>query len=118
MAMAMFNLEKEAWFQPDPDYVQVQAFMRTADFPKQFTNDVELRLEPCLENSYIERVPDDEKGFVKVGICLNEEDKLKTELHATPSNLQSTIFEIRVSKCQNRTSCKTASEFQKYVLEN
>ena len=47
--------------------------MRSNVFTDQHVDEVELEMESCINNSYIETVPDQEKDLVKAGICIKND---------------------------------------------
>ena len=78
----------------------------------------ELRLESCKENSYRETVSEEDKPYIDAGLCVSDEDYEKVNLHAAPDNSQSSIYEIRVSKCHGKPTCKSETEIQQYLSKN
>ena len=79
--------------------------------------DVELRLEPCTENQYIDRVPEDQVVYVSKAICVANEDYSKTNLHASPDSVKSTVLEARVKKCHGKANCKSEKEIDEYLAQ-
>ena len=115
----MFSDGKVVWHTPQPEYVSIQVFMRSHDVTK--TDDVkeeELRLELCKENSYRETAPEQDRVYIDTGLCILDEDYEKANLYASPESPQSTIFEIRVSRCHGKPTCKSETEIQEYLKDN
>ena len=99
MAIGMFQYSDLIWHEPDPDYVQFKVLVRSAqNFLVDESKTVELELEQCFSNSYIDKVPE-EANFIGGGLCIVEKDKPKMELYASSNSENSKIFEIRVTRC-------------------
>ena len=57
--------------------------MRSFDYPTNTVTEEELQLEICAENSYLEKVPNDEKFYVAQSLCIKDEEKRKMNLHGS-----------------------------------
>ena len=93
--------------------------MRSTDLDRGTeVEDVELRLEPCTENQYYDRLPDIEKQYVSQAICVVDEDLSKTNLHGSPDSIKSSVLEVRVKKCHGKTNCKSEEEIDEYLARH
>ena len=115
----MFTVGESVWHTPPPEYISIQVFMRSNDEASTDEADAEeLRLESCEENSYRETVSEEHKPHIDTGLCVTDEDYEKVNLHAAPVHQKSSIYEIRVSKCHGKTTCKSETEIQEYLSRN
>ena len=48
-------------------------------------------------------------------MCVDDEDYSKTNLHASPDSVKSTVLEVRVTKCHGKANCKSEEEIEKYL---
>ena len=111
----MFQYTDLIWHEPDPDYLQAKVLVRSAEnFLVDESKTIELELEQCFQNSYIEKVPE-EASFIGGGLCITEKDKQRMELYASSNSEKSKIFEVRVTRCQQRETCKSDDEIEEYL---
>ena len=119
LAIGMFTVGESVWHTPSPEYISIQVFMRSNDEASTDEADAEeLRLESCEENSYRETVSEEHKPHIDTGLCVTDEDYEKANLHAAPDNIKSSLYEIRVSKCHGKPTCKSENEIQEYLTNS
>ena len=92
--------------------------MRAFDFPTNTVTDEELELEVCAENSYLDKVPVDEQFYIAEGLCIKDEEKSKMNLHGSLQSQNSTIFELRFTRCHDKPNCRSEAELQEYLRQN
>ena len=110
MASAIYDIQNNLWLTPPEEFIEVKYLMRSNKFGSTEVKEVELKQESCSDNAYIGMLPEVEQQFVKDAICIDDEDSHKTDLKGGLSSVESTIFEIQVLKCQNKTICKSEEE--------
>ena len=116
VAIGMFNPVTLEWLLHQEDYLQVQVIMRSSDIvASTVVEEEELKLELCTENAYYEGLSDGEKAFVQAGVCVDDDEYGKTNLVGAPGSVKSRIYEIRVSRCHGKPSCRSDAEIEEYI---